>query len=164
MSPTTSTWCYCVKSRLFNIKPLNLETTLLNFITTWLVSMEGGTLLLFLIIFMHIQWWPPWPSPVKNLNISFKCCSKCKSRDSFGNCSSWGCQNTPNMLRLIEFWLRYLRSKTNDMILKSSSKLIEIDKNLIKSIHFVSKVINSTFKTSHWPLKNDSSWHWCPQK
>ena len=47
--------------------------------------------------------------------------------------------------------------RTNDMILKSSSKLIEIDKNLIKSIHFVSKVINSTFKTSHWPLKNDSS-------
>ena len=100
----------------------------------------------------------------KTRNISFKCCSKYKSRDSFGNSWSWGFQNTPNMLRLIEFWLRYLRSKTNDMILKSSSKLIEIDKNLIKSIHFVSKVINSTFKTSHWPLKNDSSWHWCPQK
>ena len=24
----------------------------------------------------------------KTLNISFKCCSKFKSRDSFGNCSS----------------------------------------------------------------------------
>ena len=77
---------------------------------------------------------------------------------------TWGFQNTPNMFKLIEFWLRYLRSKTNDMILKSSSKLIEIDKNLIKSIHFVSKVIDSTFKTSHWLLKNDSYWHWCPQK
>ena len=52
----------------------------------------------------------------KTLNISFKSCSKFKSRDSFGNCSSWGFQNTPNMLKLIEFWLRYLRSKTNDMI------------------------------------------------
>ena len=61
----------------------------------------------------------------KTLNISFKCCSKFKSRDSFGNCSSWRFQNTPNMLRLIEFWLRYLTSKTNDMILKNSSKLIQ---------------------------------------
>ena len=39
---------------------------------------------------------------------------------------------------------------------KTPSKLIEIDKNLIKSIHFVSKVIDSTFKTYHWLLKNDS--------
>ena len=115
-------------------------------------------------IFLHIQWWPPAPAPVKNLNISFKCCSNCKSRDSFGFCSSWGFQNTPNMLKLIEFWLRYLRSKTNDRILKISSKLIKIDENLMKSTHFVSKVINSTSKTSHWLLKNDSHWHWCPQK
>ena len=35
----------------------------------------------------------------KTLNIYLKCCSKCKSRD----CSSWGFQNTPNMLKLIEF-------------------------------------------------------------
>ena len=100
----------------------------------------------------------------KTRNISFKCCSKHKSRDSFGFCSSWGFQNTPNMLKLIEFWLRYLRSKTNDRILKISSKLIKIDENLMKSTHFVSKVINSTSKTSHWLLKNDSHWHWCPQK
>ena len=96
---------------------------------------------------LHIQWWQTAPAAVKNLNISFKCCSKYKSRDSFEICLSWGFQNTPNMLKLIEFWLRYLRSKTNDMILKNSSKLIKIDKNLMKSIHFVSKVINSTFKT-----------------
>ena len=100
----------------------------------------------------------------KTHNISFKCCSKHKSRDSFGFCSSWGFQNTPNMLKLIEFWLRYLRSKTNDRILKISSKLIKIDENLMKSTHFVSKVINSTSKTSHWLLKNNSHWHWCPQK
>ena len=42
-----------------------------------------------------------------------KCCSKCKSRNIFGNCASWGFQNTPNILKLIKFWLRYLRSKTN---------------------------------------------------
>ena len=100
----------------------------------------------------------------KTLNIYLKCCSKCKSKDSFKNCLSWGFQNTPNMLKLIEFWLRYLRSKTNDMILKISSKLIKIDENLMKSTHFVSKVINSTSKTSHWLLKNNSHWHWCPQK
>ena len=111
-----------------------------------------------------IQWWPPWPLPCKTLNIYLKCCSKCKSRDSFKICSSWGFQNTPYMFKLIEFWLRYLRSKTNDMILKISSKLIEIDENLLKSIHFVSKVINSTSKASHWPLKNDFYWNWCHQK
>ena len=33
--------------------------------------------------------------------------------------------------------------------LKISSKLIEIDENLLKSIHFVSKVINSTSKAAH---------------
>ena len=54
----------------------------------------------------------------KTFNIYLKCCSKCKSRDSFKICLSWGFQNTPYMFTLIEFWLRYLRSKTNDMILK----------------------------------------------
>ena len=77
----------------------------------------------------------------KSLNISFKCCSKCKSGDSFENCSSWGFQNTPNMLKLIEFWLRYLRSKTNDMILKYSSKLVEVDEKLTKTKLFVTKII-----------------------
>ena len=62
-------------------------------------------------------------------------------------CSSEKSQYLLQMLKLIEFWLIYLRSKTHDRILKNSSKLIEIDKNLINSIHFVSKVINSTFKT-----------------
>jgi len=100
----------------------------------------------------------------KTRNISSKRCSKHKSRDSSGLCSSRGFQNTPNMLKLIEPRLRYLRSKTNDRIPKISSKLIKIDENLMKSTHFVSKVINSTSKTSHWLLKNDSHWHWCPQK
>ena len=99
----------------------------------------------------------------KTLNIYLKCCSKSKSRDSSKNCSSWGFQNTPNMFKLIKFWLRYLRSKTNDII-KISSKLIERDENLMKSIHFVSKVINSTSKTPQWTFKNDSYWHWSPQK
>ena len=30
-----------------------------------------------------IQWWQTAPAAVKNLNISFICCSKYKSRDSF---------------------------------------------------------------------------------
>ena len=42
------------------------------------------------------------------------------------------------------------------MNLEISSKLIKVDENLMKSIiHFVSKVIDSTFQTSHWLLKND---------
>ena len=89
----------------------------------------------------------------KTLNISFKCCSKFKSRDSFGNCLSWGFQNTPNMLKLIEFWLRYLRSKTNDMILKISSKFIEIDENLMKTKLFETKIFLVTFATFFWHKK-----------
>ena len=77
----------------------------------------------------------------KTLNIYLKCCSKCKSRDSFKICSSWGFQNTPYMFKLIEFWLRYLRSKTNDMILKITNKLIEIGENLMKSIHLSQKYL-----------------------
>ena len=69
---------------------------------------------------IQIQWWQTAPAAAKNLNISFKCCSKYKLRDSFEICLFWGFQNTPNMLKLIEFWLRYLRSKKNDMILKNS--------------------------------------------
>ena len=41
---------------------------------------------------------------------------------------------------MVKFWLRYLRSKTKDMILKNSSKLIEIDENLIK-LNFLGKKI-----------------------
>ena len=93
-----------------------------------------------------IQWWQTAPAAVKNLNISFKCCFKYKFRESFEICSSWGFQNTPNMLKLIEFWLRYMRSKTNDMILKNSSKLIEIDENLMKTKLFVTKIILVTLE------------------
>ena len=78
----------------------------------------------------------------KTLNISFKYCSKCKSRDSFKICSSWGFQNTPYMFKLIKFWLRYLRSKTNDMILKKSSKFIRIEENLMKTKLFVTKCLD----------------------
>ena len=97
---------------------------------------------------LHIQWWQTAPAAVKNLNISFKCCSKYKSRDSFEICLSWGFQNTPNMLKLIVFWLRYLRSKINGMILKNSSKLIEIDENLMKTKLFVTKIILVTMGAS----------------
>ena len=72
-----------------------------------------------------IQWWQTAPAAGKNLNIFFKCCSKYKFRDSFEICSSWRFQNTPNILKLIEFWLRYMRSKTNDMILKNSFLTLE---------------------------------------
>ena len=103
----------------------------------------------------------------KTRNISFKCCSKHKSRDSFGFCSSWGFQNTPNMLKLIEFWLRYLRSKTNDWILKNSSKLIEIDENHMKTKLFVTKLILAIFgdinvNENHFSEANEMFWmlHW----
>ena len=49
------------------------------------------------------------------------------------------------MLKLIEFRMRYLRSKTNYMILKNSSKLIEIDENQMKTKLFVTKIILVTF-------------------
>ena len=47
---------------------------------------------------------------------------KCKSRDSFGICTSWGFWNTPKTLKLTKFCLRYLKSKTTDNNLKISSK------------------------------------------
>ena len=40
-----------------------------------------------------IMWWQTAHAAVKNLNISFKCCSKYKSMDSFEICSSWGFWN-----------------------------------------------------------------------
>ena len=111
----------------------------------------------------YLQWWQTAPAAVKNLNISFKCCSKYKSMDSFEICLSWGFQNTPNMLKLIEFWLRYLRSKTNDMILKNSSKLIEIDENLMKTKLFVTKIILVTLgginvNKNHFWEANEMFW------
>ena len=41
------------------------------------------------------------------------------------------------MSKLIEVGLRYFCSKTNDMILKISCKLIKIDENLIETELFV---------------------------
>ena len=49
------------------------------------------------------------------------------------------------MFKLIEFWLRYLGSKTNDVILKNSSKLIKIDENNMKALLFVTKIILVAF-------------------
>ena len=43
-----------------------------------------------------------------------KSSSNLKPNDSFGICSSWGFRNTPYMLNLMKFWLRYLRLKTID--------------------------------------------------
>ena len=43
------------------------------------------------------------------------------------------------MIKLINFLLRYLRSKTYDMILKISSKLIETDKNHMKSSSYLNQ-------------------------
>ena len=99
----------------------------------------------------------------KTRNISFKCCSKCKFRDSFGFWSSLGFQNTPNMLKFIEFWLRYLRSKTNDIILKNSSKMIEIDENLMKTKLCVTKIILDTLgginvNKNHFWEANEMFW------
>ena len=55
----------------------------------------------------------------------------------------------PKHDQIDEFYLRYLRSKTKDMILKNTSKLIEIDEILLKSSLFVSNIIISTSKVFH---------------
>ena len=44
--------------------------------------------------------------------------SNLKPNDSFEICSSRGFQNTPYMLNLMNFWLRYLRLKTIDTFIK----------------------------------------------
>ena len=41
-----------------------------------------------------------------------KSSSNIRANDSFEICLSWGFQNTPNMLNLMKFWLRYLMLKT----------------------------------------------------
>ena len=43
-----------------------------------------------------------------------KSSSNIRANDSFEICLSWGFQNTPNMLNLMKFWLRYLMLKTID--------------------------------------------------
>ena len=96
-------------------------------------------------------------------SISPSFCSKCKSKDSFEICLSWGFQNTPNMLKFIEFWLRYLRPKTNNTILKNCSKLIEIDGNLMKTKLFVTKFILVTLgginvNKNHFWEANEMFW------
>ena len=54
-----------------------------------------------------LQWWF-LPS------FCVKSWSNLKPNDSFEICLSWGFQNTPYMLNLMNFWLRYLRLKTID--------------------------------------------------
>ena len=56
-----------------------------------------------------MQSWPPAPSPAKNIDTSFNCCTKCKSRDSFGICSSWQFKNTPYLLELIMFPIKWYK-------------------------------------------------------
>ena len=46
--------------------------------------------------------------------------SNLKPNGSFEICSSWGFQNTPYMLNLMEFWLSYMRLKTSDTTSKSN--------------------------------------------
>ena len=54
---------------------------------------------------------------------------------------SW---NTPNMLKLIKFWQSYLRSKTNDIILKTSSKVIQLTEFSFE-INFLSQKLLCSF-------------------
>ena len=46
--------------------------------------------------------------------------SNLKTNGSFEILSSWGFQNTPYMLNLMEFWLSYMRLKTSDTTSKSN--------------------------------------------
>ena len=50
--------------------------------------------------------------------FSVKSSSNQKPNGSFNICSSWGFRNTPSMLNLMKFWLRYLRLKTVDIFQK----------------------------------------------
>ena len=51
--------------------------------------------------------------------FSLKTMSTWSPNDSFGFCSSRELQNTPYMLNLMKFWLRYLRLKTINTRLKA---------------------------------------------
>ena len=59
--------------------------------------------------------------------------------------------------------MRYLRSKTNDVILKNSSKLIKIDENNMKALLFVTKIILFAFgdinvNKNHFEEANEMLW------
>ena len=56
--------------------------------------------------FILRQWFLPF--------FYVKSWSNLKPNGSFEICSSWGFRNTPYMLNLMKFWLRYLRLKTSD--------------------------------------------------
>ena len=90
----------------------------------------------------------------KTFDISYESCSKFNSRDSFEICTSWGFQNTPWMLELTKFWLRYLRFSTDGIIFKISSKMIKPRRNLMISKNFVSNTAlfilrHSNIKKNH---------------
>ena len=60
------------------------------------------------------------------LIFSIKSWSNWNSNDSFGICSSWRFRNTPWMLNLMKFWLRYCRLNTICNISKSTSFYLEV--------------------------------------
>ena len=93
------------------------------------------------------------------LVFSKKTRSNWTPNDSFGFCSSRGFQNTPYMLNLIKFWLRYLRLKTVDIFKKLySSSSFSLSIILVNS-SANSKICSSWgFQNCHWLLKLMKNW------
>ena len=70
-----------------------------------------GTIIQYAAFILR-QWFLPF--------FYVKSWSNLKPNGSFEICSSWGFQNTPYMLNLMEFWLSYMRLKTSDTTSKSN--------------------------------------------
>ena len=98
----------------------------------------------FPFCFWDIHWWQTAPLPLRNLNIFFKCWSKYKCRDMFGICTCWGFPKHPQDIKVHEVFTEIFLIKDKWYDSRTSSKLIKIDEKLMKSAHFVSKVIDST--------------------
>ena len=84
---------------------------------------------------------------------------------SFKICSSWRFENTPYMLNLMKFWLRYLRLKSVDifqkLILSSSFSLsiISVNSSANSKIRDRFEICLSWgFQNCHWLLKLMKTW------
>ena len=97
--------------------------------------------------------------------FSVKSSSILKPSNSFGICYSWGFRNTPYMLNLMKFWLRYLRLKTVDIfqkLISSSSfslSIISVNSSANSKIRDRFEICLSWgFQNCHWLLKLMKTW------
>ena len=97
--------------------------------------------------------------------FSVKSSSNLKPNNSFGICSSWGFRNTPYMLNLMKFWLRYLRLKTVDIFQKNISSssfslsIISVNSSANSKIRNRFEIcVSCGFQNCHWLLKSMKTW------